>query len=92
MVANELIEGFGKRIGIELGLDADVMDDFNIRLFSDRATIEGNIMSLNHALDRLGSRRVMQLHTTVDDDATWSLFLINRHEVRTQCVILPEKD
>ena len=65
MVANELIEGFGKRIGIELGLDTDYA-----------CSLEA----------------VMQLHTTVDDDATWSLFLINRHEVRTQCVILPEKD
>lgn len=23
-----------------------------------------------------------------DDDALWSLFILNRHEVRTQCIIL----
>ena len=67
----------------------DIMDDFNVRFFADEATIDGNLASLDHALDRVGSRRVMNLHTSVDDDATWSLFLVNRHEVRTQCIILP---
>lgn len=69
--------------------EGDIMDDFNVRFFADEATIDGNLASLDHALDRVGSRRVMNLHTSVDDDATWSLFLVNRHEVRTQCIILP---
>ena len=25
------------------------------------------------------------------DDAIWSLFILNRHEVRTQCIILNDK-
>ncbi len=43
---------------------------------------------MNHALDIAGSRRISQLKTMTDDSAAWSLFLINKHEVRTQCLIL----
>ena len=69
--------------------DEDIMDEFNVRFFADEATIDNNLISLRHALDRVGgSRRVARLHTTVDDDSFWSLFDINRHEVRTQCLIL----
>ena len=65
-----------------------IMDDFNVSLFSDKATIDNNLVSMNHALDIAGSRRISQLKTMTDDSAAWSLFLINRHEVRTQCLIL----
>ena len=65
-----------------------IMDDFNVRLFSDQATIDNNLATMNHALDIAGSRRVSQLKTQTDDSAAWSLFLLNRHEVRTQCLIL----
>ena len=69
--------------------DEDVMDDFNVRFFADEATIDNNLVSLRHALDRAGgSHRITQLHTKVDDDSFWSFFVINRHEVRTQCLIL----
>ena len=69
--------------------DEDIMDEFNVRFFADEATIDNNLISLRHALDRVGgSRRVARLHTTVDDDSFWSLFVVNRHEVRTQCLIL----
>ena len=70
--------------------DEDVMDDFNVKLFKDEATVDNNLVSLKHALDLVGSHKVMQLHTSIDDDYVWSLFLINRHEVRTQCLIIPE--
>ena len=66
----------------------DVMDDFNVKLFADEATIDNNLVSLNHALDVVGSRRISQLRVIEDDSFTWSLFLVNRHEVRTQCLIL----
>ena len=60
-----------------------------MRFFADEATIDNNLLSLRHALDRVGgSRRVTQLHTKVDNDYFWSLFIVNRHEVRTQCLIL----
>jgi len=69
--------------------DEDIMDEFNVRFFADEATIDNNLLSLRHALDRVGgSRRVTQLHTKVDNDYFWSLFIVNRHEVRTQCMIL----
>lgn len=70
--------------------DEDVMDDFNVKLFKDEATVDNNLVSLKHALDLVGSHKVMQLHTSIDDDCVWSLFLINRHDVRTQCLIIPE--
>jgi hypothetical protein len=68
-----------------------VVDEFNVKLFADEATLNNNIVSLNHALDVVGSHRIAQLKSTEDDSRAWSLFLINRHEVRTQCLILPEK-
>ena len=70
--------------------DEDFMDDFNVRLFADEATVDNNLVSLRHALDRVGgSRRIAHLQTTVDNDFFWSLCILNRHEVRTQCLILP---
>ena len=66
----------------------DVVDDFNVRLFADEATLDNNLVSLRHALDVVGSHRITQLRTLEDDNAMWSLMLVNRHEVRTQCIIL----
>lgn len=66
----------------------DVVDDFNVRPFADEATLDNNLASLNHALDVVGSRRIAQLESSEDDSAMWSLLLINRHEVRTKCLIL----
>ena len=70
--------------------DDGIVDEYNVRLFTDMATIDSNLDSLNHALDIVGSHRIAQLKTVEDDSKAWSLFLINRHEVRTQCLILPE--
>lgn len=70
-----------------------IKDDFDISLFSDDATVDNNLVSLNHALDLVGSRRISQLRTSTDNSAMWSLLLVNRHEVRTQCIILkPEPE
>ena len=70
--------------------DEDVMDDFNVRFFADEATIDNNLVSLKYALGRVGgSRRIAHLQTMVDNDFFWSLCIMNRHEVRTQCMILP---
>ena len=66
----------------------EVVDRFNVRLFADEATIDNNLATLNHALDVAGSHRISQLRITEDDSSMWSLLLINRHEVRTQCIIL----
>lgn len=68
--------------------DEDVMDDFRVKFFADEATIDNNLVSLNYALNRVGSHRISQLRTEEDDSSMWSLFFVNRHEVRTQCLIL----
>ena len=70
--------------------EEDIMDDFSVRFFADEATIDNNLVSLRHALDRVGSHRISHLQTTVDNDFFWSLCILNRHEVRTQCMILPK--
>lgn len=67
----------------------DCMDDYRVRFFTDLATVDGNLKSLNYALDRVGSRRIAHVITSQDDSSAWSLFLLNRHEVRTSCLILP---
>ena len=36
----------------------------------------------------VGSHRITHLQTSEDNSLAWSLFLVNRHEVRTQCMIL----
>ena len=66
----------------------EIVDEFNVELFADEATIDNNLKSLKHALDLTGSRRITQLETFEDDSKVWSLFLVNRHEVRTKCIIL----
>ena len=70
--------------------DEEVVDDFNVRLFADEATVDNNLASLNHALNVVGSHRISQLRVVEDDSAMWSLLLVNRHEVRTQCLILKD--
>ena len=66
----------------------EIVDEYNVSLFRDEATIDNNLKSLNHALDLVGSRRITQLETAEDDSKAWSLFLVNRHEIRTKCIIL----
>ena len=66
----------------------EVVDDFNVKAFADEATLDNNLVSLRHALDVVGSHRITQLRSLEDDNAMWSLMLVNRHEVRTQCIIL----
>ena len=67
-----------------------IEDRYNVSLFSDEATIDNNLATLKHALDLAGSHRISQLKSVEDDSCAWSLFLVNRHEVRTSCLILPE--
>lgn len=67
-----------------------IVDKYNVDLFSNLATVDGNMKSLNHALDVVGSHRITQLQTTEENESFWSLFIIKRHEVRTECLILPE--
>ncbi|MBP5791908.1 MAG: hypothetical protein J6W80_06615 [Kiritimatiellae bacterium] len=66
----------------------DVVDDFSVHLFSDKATADNNLVSLRHALEVAGSNRITALDMREDDHWAWSLFLVKRHEVRTKCIIL----
>ena len=68
----------------------DIVDDFNIKMFSDEATVDNTLVSLHHALDVVGSHRITQLKMSESDDSSWSLLLVNRHEVRTSFIILQE--
>lgn len=61
---------------------------YDVEIFTDKATLDGNLQSLRHALDLVGSHRITQLRTTIDDDWAWSAFVLRRHEIRTQCLIL----
>ncbi len=70
---------------------SDICDEFNVSAFSDYATVDNNMISLRHALARVGSNRVANLRTCESDDSEWSFYLVNRHEVRTSCVILEKK-
>ena len=36
----------------------EIVDEFNVELFADEATIDNNLKSLKHALDLTGSRRI----------------------------------
>ena len=65
-----------------------IVDEYNVQPFADEATIDNNLKSLHHALDLVGSHRITQLETFEDDSKAWSLFIINRHEVRTKCIVL----
>ena len=65
-----------------------VVDEYNVELFADEATVDNNLKSMKHALDLVGSHRITQLETSEEDSKAWSLFLFNRHEVRTKCIIL----
>ncbi len=69
----------------------EIVDKRNVKWFADEATVDGNLQSLKHALALVGSDRIAHLETFEDDHSAWSLFLFNRHEVRTKCVILPPK-
>ena len=66
----------------------DIVYERNVKWFDDEATVDGNLQSLKHALEVVGSDRIAQLETFEDDHSWWSLFLVKRHEVRTQCIIL----
>lgn len=70
--------------------DCDRMDEFNVRLFKDKATLDGNLTSLKYALRRVGSDRIANLESSEEDSSMWSLLLINRHEVHTKCIILTQ--
>ena len=65
-----------------------IVDKYNVKLFADEATVDNNLKSLDYALGLVGSRRITQLETSEDDSKAWSLFLFNRHEIRTKCIIL----
>jgi len=69
--------------------DEDIKYDFDVHMFADDATMDNNFVSLNYALDRLGSHRITHLQVSEKDD--WSLVLVKCHIVNTKCIILNDK-
>lgn len=62
-----------------------------VRFFCDEATIDNNLKTVKAAAKMLGSDRFSNLYTVNDDECVWSLFLFNRHTVRTSCMVLESK-
>jgi len=69
--------------------DEDIKYDFDVHMFADDATMDNNFVSLNYALDRVGSHRITHLQVSEQDD--WSLVLVKCHIVNTKCIILNDK-
>ena len=66
-------------------------DDFSIDWFDDRATLDENMKSLDHACDIVGSHRIGNLSHNIYEDPFWSFFICNRRQIKTECLILAPK-
>ncbi|MBP1588910.1 MAG: hypothetical protein IJT88_04300 [Kiritimatiellae bacterium] len=62
--------------------------DDNFVWFEDRATLDENLAGLRHALDVIGSRKVVNLTSDVDTYSAWSLFLVQRKVVKNSCLVV----
>lgn len=63
-------------------------NDNSISWFCDEATIDNNLKAVKCAMKETGATRVADLTTHIEDNSTWSLFLCNRHIVKTTCTLL----
>lgn len=69
----------------------EIKGDFGHRrgkYFADEATAANNLKTIKAAAKKLGSNKICNIATTIDDTGLWSLYLFNRHTVRTTCLIL----
>jgi hypothetical protein len=67
------------------------LKDWQNKVLNSSAAVTIQAVSTNGSIIASTKVAVTQLKTVEDDSKAWSLFLVNRHEVRTQCLILPEK-
>ena len=63
-------------------------DLWNVTWFEDRCTLDENIASVKAALRETGSNRIENLVTDSDNWRFWSLFIINRKVMKSNCAIL----
>lgn len=63
-------------------------DDWSIDWFDDSATLDENMLCLDHACDIVGSHRITAISHNINEDPFWSFFLCNRRMIKTECLIL----
>lgn len=59
--------------------------------FDDHVRLDDNIDMIKLAAREIGSCRIGRTRTEVDDNATWSFYLIDRRSITTTAVILKNK-
>ena len=63
-------------------------DDWSVDWFDDKATLDENMLCLDHACDVVGSHRITAISHNINEDPFWSFFLCNRRTIKTECLIL----
>ena len=63
-------------------------DSWNAAWFSDRCTLDENLASVRAACREIGSNRIENLVTDSDSWRFWSLFIIKRKVMKSNCTIL----
>ena len=66
-------------------------DDLNLTWFEDKATLDENMKCLDHACDIVGSHRITAISHNINEDPFWSFFILNRRQIKTECLILAPK-
>ena len=61
---------------------------WNVTWFEDRCTLDENLASVRHALDEIGSHRIVNLTTESDSWRFWSLFILKRTIMKSTCTVL----
>ena len=46
---------------------------------------------LDHACDIVGSHRITAISHNINEDPFWSFFILNRRQIKTECLILAPK-
>ena len=58
-------------------------DDWSVDWFDDKATLDENMLCLDHACDVVGSHRITAISHNINEDPFWSFFLCNRRTIKT---------
>lgn len=75
-------------------LTGDCPEDYDggMCFFKDYATLDNSLKSIKSALRQVKSNRISNYVTEISNSSTWSLFILNRRVVRTNCLILAPKE
>lgn len=66
-------------------------DDWSLTWFEDKATLDENMKCLDHACDIVGSHRITAISHNINENPFWSFFILNRRQIKTECLILEPK-